>query len=234
MRIKKHSNGLLDAFKLNHVCFAGEDGTSETSADTSNEDSTDTTSTNDDNTAAKETYTHADIVRMMTKEKNEGRKSALKELGFNDTDLKTPKTAIATFKTFQDSQKTALEKANEGKELATTGLTAAEQRAEKAERKLSLIDAGAKKEFIDDIFALANSKVSEDVDFEAALAEVKTKHASFFEDGESGSSTSKKGTGSAVTGKRTATSKNPAVGMGARLAQQKIESSEKAKETKFF
>jgi len=118
--------------------------------------------------------------------------------------------------------------------LAATGLTAAEQRAEKAERKLSLIDAGAKKEFIEDIFALANSKVSEDVDFETALAEVKEKHASFFEEGDGSSSTGKKGTGSSVAGKRTATSKNPAIGMGARLAQQKVDSEAKAKETKFF
>lgn len=162
------------------------------------------------------TFSQEEVNHMMAAEKTQGKKSILKSLGFEDE--KSLAEKWAEYKALEDGQKTELEKAQGNLKDATGKLTAAEQRAQAAERKISALTAGVKTEVLEEVTALATLKVTETVTFEDALKLVKEKMPTFFgEDTGEGDD----GTGTAQGHKRQSTTKEKVGTLGARLAQTK-------------
>lgn len=139
-------------------------------------------------------FTQEEVTRMMTREKNEGRKAAIKALGFSNEE--EAKKAASLLKALLDSQKTDEEKANEEKNNAINQKSDAEKRASEAEAKLTCFLAGVNKDSIDDVLSIALPKVTDDKDLSKVLDEMKknNRYSSFFEEGSDGKD-SKGGTG---------------------------------------
>lgn len=160
------------------------------------------------------TFTQEDINRIAANEKAQGKKSVLKDLGFEDED--SAKKAFEDWKKFQDSQKTEAEKAKEEKDTALKEAQAAKERADMVEQKLEAIKAGATPTLVDDLIVLARIKMSDTVNFAQALEEVKKTYPNFF-----GAEGTGSGTGSPGNPARKQTGKDGVEGIGKRLAQGK-------------
>lgn len=170
------------------------------------------------------TFTQEQVTKMMTREKNQGRNAALKELGIDPKDTKTVKMIQA----FIASQKTGDDEGAGVDSEAQQKLQEATERALKAECKAEAMALGAKKEFVDDVVVLAMAKYDEDADFKTLIGEIKTKYKTFF-DGESEEDkpTGKKGTGAALkTGKDKGKNKEEN-SLGSRLAAQRVGTAKK-------
>lgn len=198
--------------------FFAEDGSDDSEA---TGDSTDTGEDNqeegnkDDQSQNKsgteKTFTQADINKMMKAEKESGKRAILKELGL--TDVKTAKEGLKSYQVYLDSQKTDTEKKDEAITTLSSEKSQAEQKAYLLECKFTAITEGVKLDSVDDVIALAVSKVTDDKDLKTVLTEMKEKYPSFFtEDSQEGSS---KGTG---TGVSSGSKKGATSGIGSRLA----------------
>lgn len=171
------------------------------------------------------TFTQDQVNRMMTREKNQGRNAALKELGIDPKDTK----AIAMVKALIDSQKTDEQKAAEKESENQTKMNEAEQRAQVAEAKAEAMMLGVKTQYVDDVVTLALAKMTEDSDLKTIIGEFKTKYPVWF--GESSDEDDKnKDKGKGKTGQRGTGSsvknsdkekKGEEKGLGARLAAQR-------------
>lgn len=166
------------------------------------------------------TFTQEQVNRMMTKEKNQGRNAALKELGIDPKDTKTLKMIQA----FIASQKSEDNDTNNNE--TQQKIQEATERALKAECKAEAMALGAKKEFVDDVVVLAMAKYDEDADFKTLIGEIKTKYKNFFDgEGEDDKPTGKKGTGSAL--KKDKSKDNESKSLGSRLAAQRVGTAKK-------
>ena len=162
-------------------------------------------------------YSQEDVNRMMANEKRQGRSSVLRELGIDPEDKDGIKNAKATL----DSHKTQQQLDSEALTNEKTARAEADKRAVTAERKLSLVTSGCKKEFVDEVMALASAKVTDTVDFDAAIKAVKEKCPAFFE--EDGGDP---GTGGGQGHRRQQQGKKPG-DLGSRLAQGVVSSTPK-------
>lgn len=180
----------------------------------------------DDKGNSGKTFTQEQVNKMMTREKNQGRSAALKELGIDPKDSK----AIAMVKALIDSQKTDEQKAAEKESENQTKVTEAEQRAQVAEAKAEAMMLGVKSQYVDDVVTLALAKMTEDSDLKTVIGEFKTKYPIWFgesEDDDKGGKNKEKGkTGQKGTGSSVKTSKEDKggkeeKGLGARLAAQR-------------
>lgn len=178
------------------------------------------------------TFTQDQVNRMMTREKNQGRNAALKELGIDPKDTK----AIAMVKALIDSQKTDEQKAAEKESENQNKMNEAEQRAQVAEAKAEAMMLGVKTQYVDDVVTLALAKMTEDSDLKTIIGEFKTKYPVWF--GESSGDedknkdkgkgkTGQKGTGSSVKNSDKE-KKGEEKGLGARLAAQRKSSGKKS------
>ena len=185
-------------------------------SDNSNNDNTDLNNQNQDQG---KTFTQAEVNRMMKAEKESGRRSILKELGVED--VKGTKEALEKYQKYLDSQKSDLEKANENLNETQAKLTSAENRANKAEFCLKAIaEFEANPKSVDDLVAIAMTKVTDDKDIATVLKEMKENEAynGFF--AKSGSSSGSSGTGNPLP--KGKSNNNGSESYGARLAQQKL------------
>lgn len=123
----------------------------------------------DNKTTSEKTFTQEQVKALLSKEKKQGRRAVLRELGLDPEDSESVTKAKKTL----ENSKTDAEKANDTIKLMTDSKNAAEQRAIIAERKLALINSDCKKEFIDEVATLVASKMDDDTDFNAAIAIVK-------------------------------------------------------------
>ena len=168
--------------------------------------------------ASEKTFTQAEVNRMMTKEKQQGRSAAYKELGIDPSDT----NMVSMFKAFIEAQKTSEQKANEQKAENDAKLAQAMEKARVAEAKATALKLGVKPECVDDVVALAITKVTDDNDVDAIINDFKSKYTFWFadssdDDGEN--SVGKKGTGSSVSGKKSSSKGSDSVkGIGKRLA----------------
>lgn len=169
------------------------------------------------NTKTEKTFTQAQVNKMMTTEKNQGRAAALKELGIDPKDTK----AVAMVKALIDSQKTDEQKDAETKAAEQAKIAEAEQRALFAEAKAEAMTLGVKPEFVDDVVTLAMSKLKDDTDLKTIIGEFKTKYTVWFgsSDEEDKNSTGKKGTGASI--KNSSKKESNKESLGARLAAQR-------------
>lgn len=178
---------------------------------------------------AGKTFTQEQVSKMMTREKNQGRNAAFKELGIDPKDSK----AIAMVKALIDSQKTDDQKAAEKQAEDQKKTAEAEQRAIVAEAKAEAMMQGVKPQHVEDIVTLALAKMTEDSDLKTVIGEFKTKYPVWFgesdddDKGKDKSKTGQRGTGSSVknAGKDKNDGENKS--LGARLAAQRKTSSGK-------
>lgn len=123
--------------------------------------------------AGEKTFTQSEVTALLTREKKEGRRSVLNALGFKS--VEDVKRALADTKDAQDEP-------NDDSQQDTTALDEALARAEVAEAKLACVEANVATNAIDDVLAIAMTKVSEEKKLTAVLAEMskETRYASFF------------------------------------------------------
>ena len=179
----------------------------------------------DDKGKSGKTFTQEQVNKMMTREKNQGRSAALKELGIDSKDSKM----VAMVKAFIESQKTDEQKAAEKDAENQTKMNEAEQRAQVAEAKAEAMMLGVKTQYVEDVVTLALAKMTEDSDLKTIIGEFKTKYPVWFgesEDDNKGEKDKGKGkTGQRGTGSSVKTSKEDKgkeeKGLGARLAAQR-------------
>lgn len=171
-------------------------------------------------------FTQSQVNRMMTREKNQGRAAAFKELGIDPKDTQM----VKMFHAFVESQKTDDQKAAEKDAEVQAKQAEAEHRAMMAEAKAEAMMLGIKPQYVEDAVALAMSKMSDDADLKTVLGELKDKYSLWFDDPDDDSEdgkakdgkgkTGQKGTGTSVkdAGKRGGKESG---GLGARLAAQR-------------
>jgi len=161
--------------------FFAED--SESGAEDSNEGSGNDNTSNQNNSGQNETektFTQNQVSAMMAKEKNEGKRSVLKTLGFKSEE--EAKKAVDLFNALMQSQKTAEEQANEEVAKANGEKNDAINRALLAESKLACFEAGVNKDSIDDVMAIASTKITDTKDLGKVLADMKkdSRYSVFF------------------------------------------------------
>lgn len=161
------------------------------------------------------TFTQEDINRIAAKEKAEGRRALLKELGIEDTE--DSRNAIKNYLAQQESQKSDLQKANDRASKAEKAQADAEANALVIQRKYDALAAGAKADTIDDLMALASTKVNDKTDFKSALEQVKKAYPVFFNET---SQTNTVGTGRSTNPARNTNGHQ--MSMGERLAKSRM------------
>lgn len=178
----------------------------------------------DEGAKEEKTFTQAQVNRMMTKEKNQGRNSVYNELGIKPGDKKT----LAMIKSFIESQKTDEQKAAEAEQNSNKELEEANRKVIIAEAKAEAMMLGIKKQYVEDAVTLVISKIeNEETDAKTALGELKSKYPVWFEKDDDKNQTGKKGTGSSVKTKGGTGSKQGSEeqSLGARLAAKRKSSS---------
>ena len=170
------------------------------------------------------TFTQDQVTKMMTREKNQGRNAAYKEMGIDPKDQKM----VNMFKAFVESQKTDEQKASEKEAENQSKVSEAEQRAQVAEAKAEAMMLGVKSQYVDDVVTLALAKMSEDSDLKTIIGEFKTKYPVWFgessdedDKGKDKGKTGQKGTGSSVKNSDKEKKDTETKGLGARLAAQR-------------
>lgn len=169
-------------------------------------------------------FTQAQVSRIMTREKNQGRAAAYKDFGIDPNDTRM----VNMFKAFVESQKTEDQKNAEKDAEAARKQQEAEKRAVMAETKAEAMMLGIKSQYVEDAVALAMSKMSDDTDLKTVLNELKEKYKFWTEDaeedqddGKKNDKTGKKGTGSTVKETTKKNGKEQTGGFGAKLAAQR-------------
>lgn len=158
-------------------------------------------------------YTQEQINSMMASEKRTARQALLKELGFEVGDDKSYRDTLASIKQTLDANKTQAQKDAEARKLAESSLATAQANAKLLETKIAALSAGVQPDSLDDVIALASTKVNGATTIDRVLEDLKAKYPVFF-GGAGGSSTGGTGVG-------TNPPKKPqgGEGMGKRLAQ---------------
>lgn len=180
-------------------------------------------STPKQSTKKEKTFSQAQVTKMMTKEKNQGRNAVYKELGINPKDEKQ----IALVKALIESQTTDADRLK----TANSELNEANERARLAEAKAEAMMLGIKSQFVEDAVTLVLAKADDTTDIKTALGELKTKYPVWFgdedeEDDET--SVGKKGTGSSIKiSSKGAKGKGGIENLGQKLAAQRKTSTNK-------
>ena len=177
-------------------------------------------------------FTQAEMTATAAKEKKQGRAAAFREMGFKSE--KEAKAQLEAFRKYQESQLTPEQKTAAQIQHANDDKSEAEKRAEAAENKLAAIQAGVKKDAVDDAVAIAMMKVEDGKSLEDVLGEMKTqpRYKGFF-DG-SDDDDDKGGKGGTGTSVRHKSSKKDEDGIGKRLGQAQANGNAAAKKSSFF
>lgn len=187
------------------------------------EDEEDSKKNNGKSEKKERTFTQAEVNRMMTREKRQGKRSVYESLGIDPKDEKT----VSMFKAFVKSQKSEEQLEQERQNEAATKLREAESRAMAAELKAEVMMAGVNRQYVEDAIVLISAKMSEDSDTKSLIGELKTKYPTWFDDGEdSDENKRRRGTGSSLKDKASSKTKtkgneNEEKSFGARLAAQR-------------
>ena len=177
-------------------------------------------------------FTQAEMTATAAKEKKQGRAAAFREMGFKSE--KEAKAQLEAFRKYQESQLTPEQKTAAQIKQANDDKSEAEKRAEAAESKLAAIQAGVKKDAVDDAVAIAMMKVEDGKSLEEVLGEMKTqpRYKGFFDGSDDEDDNGGKGgTGTSVRHK---SSKKDEDGIGKRLGQAQVNGNAAAKKSSFF
>ena len=200
--------------------------------DDSDGDDHDDDSDDEGNKDNEKKFTQAEMTATAAKEKKQGRAAAFREMGFKSE--KEAKAQLEAFRKYQESQLTPEQKTAAQIQQANDDKSDAEKRAEAAENKLAAIQAGVKKDAVDDAVAIAMMKVEEGKSLEDVLGEMKTqpRYKGFF-DG-SDDEDDKGGKGGTGTSVRHKSSKKDEDGIGKRLGQAQVAGNAMTKKSSFF
>ena len=178
----------------------------------------------DDGNGGERSFTQAQVTRMMTKEKKQGRNSAFNELGIDPNDSKM----VEAFKAFAAAYKSDDSGDNSSAD-DSAAVTEAENRVMVAEMKAEALMQGVQKEYVDDLVTLALARMTPDSDMKTIVSEFRTKYPVWFgevaaNDGSNQNvdNVGQKGTGSSIKNQSAnSDNDNSKSGIGARLAAQR-------------
>ena len=179
-------------------------------------------------------FTQAEMTATAAKEKKQGRAAAFREMGFKSE--KEAKAQLEAFRKYQESQLTPEQKTAAQIKQANDDKSDAEKRAEAAENKLAAIQAGVKKDAVDDAVAIAMMKVEDGKSLEDVLGEMKTqpRYKGFFDGSDDDADDDKGVKGGTGTSVRHKSSKKDEDGIGKRLGQAQANGNAAAKKSSFF
>lgn len=204
------------------------DGNDDSDGDDHDDDSDEGDKDSKDN---EKKFTQADMTATAAKEKKQGRAAAFREMGFKSE--KEAKAQLEAFRKYQESQLTPEQKTAAQIQQAKDDKSDAEKRAEAAENKLAAIQAGVKKDAVDDAVAIAMMKVEDGKSLEDVLGEMKTqpRYKGFFDGSDDDDDGGKGGTGTSVRHK---SSKKDEDGIGKRLGQAQVNGNGATKKSSYF
>lgn len=204
------------------------DGNDDSDGDDHDDDSDEGDKDSKDN---EKKFTQADMTATAAKEKKQGRAAAFREMGFKSE--KEAKAQLEAFRKYQESQLTPEQKTAAQIQQANDDKSDAEKRAEAAENKLAAIQAGVKKDAVDDAVAIAMMKVEDGKSLEDVLGEMKTqpRYKGFFDGSDDDDDGGKGGTGTSVRHK---SSKKDEDGIGKRLGQAQVNRNGATKKSSYF
>lgn len=122
-------------------------------------------------------FTQEDLNGIVAKEAKKAQEKLLKQLGVED--FNSAKEGLTKLKEFQDAQKTEAEKQAEQLKQLEESYNNTSSENESLKAQLSALKAGVQSESIDDVVVLAKTLVSDDVDMDAAIAQVIQKYPHF-------------------------------------------------------
>ena len=180
------------------------------------EGNSDVTSTGTESSS--KTFTQEDLNRIVVREKDRAVKSALKSLGFEDSD--SAKAKLEEYRALEDDSKSLLEKVTRGKDKAEKTLAELKLKLEQLEREKSLIAYGVSPDKVEAVNALLPVYSTEGASIEESLEKIKKEFSNLFSDNTT------IGTGSNNNPPRERNqSIEPFSGVGKRLAEEKLKQS---------
>lgn len=208
---------------------SGGEGAGNANQQNNNQQNSNQNNQNSDGGAGEKTYTQAQVNAMLANEKRQGKQAILRALGIKDVNEGKSK--------MQQQQQTTqqqLDEENQAAQLLSNARQAqinAEARAQAAERKLSVLKAGVRPEFVDDVVYIATGKATDAEDFEEVVTAMKETHSFYFMQ-DNNSNQNNNGTGGNTNFKKQQQQQEQAGALGKRLAEQRMKAVEN--KVKFF
>ena len=218
----------LQLFGENREGSDGE-GAGNTAQQNNNQQNNNQNNQNSDGGAGEKTYTQAQVNVMLANEKRQGKQAILRALGIKDVNEGKSKMQQQ-----QQTNQQQLDEENQAAQLLSNARQAqinAEARAQAAERKLSVLKAGVRPEFVDDVVYIATGKATDAEDFEEVVTAMKETHSFYFMQ-DNNSSQNNNGTGGNANFKKQQQQQEQAGALGKRLAEQRMKAVEN--KVKFF
>ena len=208
---------------------SGSEGAGNTAQQNSNQQNSNQNNQNSNGGAGEKTYTQAQVNVMLANEKRQGKQAILRALGIKDVNEGKSKMQQQ-----QQTNQQQLDEENQAAQLLSNARQAqinAETRAQAAERKLSVLKAGVRPEFVDDVVYIATGKATDAEDFEEVVTAMKETHSFYFMQDNS-SNQNNNGTGGNANFKKQQQQQEQAGALGKRLAEQRMKAVEN--KVKFF
>ena len=218
----------LQLFGANGEGSDGE-GAGNTVQQNGNQQNSNQNNQNSDGGAGEKTYTQAQVNVMLANEKRQGKQAILRALGIKDVNEGKSKMQQQ-----QQTNQQQLDEENQAAQLLSNARQAqinAEARAQAAERKLSVLKAGVRPEFVDDVVYIATGKATDAEDFEEVVTAMKETHSFYFMQ-DNNSNQNNNGTGGNANFKKQQQQQEQAGALGKRLAEQRMKAVEN--KVKFF
>ena len=208
---------------------SGNEGAGNTAQQNSNQQNSNQNNQNSNGGAGEKTYTQAQVNVMLANEKRQGKQAILRALGIKDVNEGKSKMQQQ-----QQTNQQQLDEENQAAQLLSNARQAqinAEARAQAAERKLSVLKAGVRPEFVDDVVYIATGKATDAEDFEEVVTAMKETHSFYFMQ-DNNSNQNNNGTGGNTNFKKQQQQQEQAGALGKRLAEQRMKAVEN--KVKFF
>ena len=203
---------------------SGSEGAGNTAQQNSNQNNQ-----NSNGGAGEKAYTQAQVNVMLANEKRQGKQAILRALGIKDVNEGKSKMQQQ-----QQTNQQQLDEENQAAQLLSNARQAqinAEARVQAAERKLSVLKAGVRPEFVDDVVYIATGKATDAEDFEEVVTAMKETHSFYFMQ-DNNSNQNNNGTGGNTNFKKQQQQQEQAGALGKRLAEQRMKAVEN--KVKFF
>ena len=146
------------------------------------EENVETTTTTEQ--SGETTFTQEQVNGIASKEAKKAQEKLLRDLGVED--FESAKDGLAKFKEYQDAQKTdverqqeALQQAKERESKFNEDISAKDKEIASLNAKITALGLGVNNESIDDVIALAERNVNEEVTIEDAIKSVIVKYPHF-------------------------------------------------------
>lgn len=208
---------------------SGGEGAGNANQQNNNQQNSNQNNQNSNGGAGEKTYTQAQVNVMLANEKRQGKQAILRALGIKDVNEGKSKMQQQ-----QQTNQQQLDEENQAAQLLSNARQAqinAEARAQAAERKLSVLKAGVRPEFVDDVVYIATGKATDAEDFEEVVTAMKETHSFYFMQ-DNNSSQNNNGTGGNANFKKQQQQQEQAGALGKRLAEQRMKAVEN--KVKFF